>query len=186
MKKKILIITANPKKNSLTHKNAQIIEETALKENFIISKYEAYDFNIMGKNPKKEEMLINQAQKDLLEAEYVCIFCPLWNFGLPGALKNFLDMVITSKVHFKFRKFKIPQGLIRAKKVYIVYTSGSSSLLLKLLPFTSVLVWNLKLIFFMCGIKNFKVYQLGNADRKNTKKEVYDKWFKRLKNVKFA
>ncbi|MBP7859755.1 NAD(P)H-dependent oxidoreductase [Patescibacteria group bacterium] len=184
--KKILIITSHPNKDSLTFQNANITEKKALESGIEVTRIEASDLPLMGKNlSSAEKDLLEKTKNSLLNSDYIAIFTPLWNFGLPGALKNFLDVSIVARLHFRFRKFGIPQGLIKAKCVYIFYTSGTSEFAIRVFPFISALVWNLKLIFFMCGVKKFKVYHLGSVEKGKTKKEDIEKWFKKIAKVDF-
>jgi len=47
----------------------------------------------------------------------------MYNFGVPAALKNWIDAISRAKVTFRYTE-KGPEGLLTGKKVYVVLTRG--------------------------------------------------------------
>jgi FMN-dependent NADH-azoreductase len=56
-------------------------------------------------------------------AEVVVIGVPIYNFGIPAALKAWVDMVARARLTFRYTE-NGPEGLLRGKKVYLVVASG--------------------------------------------------------------
>jgi FMN-dependent NADH-azoreductase len=48
---------------------------------------------------------------------------PMYNFGVPAQLKNWIDAIAKVKVTFAYSD-KGPQGLLTGKKVYVALTRG--------------------------------------------------------------
>ncbi len=68
------------------------------------------------------------AQDDALIAEIqaadaVVLGVPMYNFGVPAQLKNWIDAIARAQVTFRYTA-KGPEGLLRGKKVYIALTRG--------------------------------------------------------------
>lgn len=60
---------------------------------------------------------------ELQSADVVVIGSPIYNFGLPAALKAWIDMIARARVTFRYTPDG-PQGLLEGKKAYIVIASG--------------------------------------------------------------
>jgi len=68
------------------------------------------------------------AQDDALIAEIkaadvVVLGVPMYNFGVPAQLKNWIDAVTRAKVTFQYTA-NGPEGLLKGKKVYVALTRG--------------------------------------------------------------
>jgi len=65
----------------------------------------------------------------LFEADIIVISVPLYNFGIPAALKAWIDHIVRAGKTFSYQTGK-PEGLLNNKKVYLaiasagVYTDG--------------------------------------------------------------
>ena len=66
----------------------------------------------------------NRLVDELLKADIIIISTPMWNFGIPSALKAWIDHVVRAGKTFTFVNGQ-PQGLLKGKKVYVVVSSGS-------------------------------------------------------------
>lgn len=60
---------------------------------------------------------------ELKAAEVVVIGVPIYNFGIPAALKAWVDMVARARLTFRYTG-NGPEGLLKGKKVYLVVASG--------------------------------------------------------------
>jgi len=60
---------------------------------------------------------------ELKDAEVIVIGVPIYNFGVPAALKAWVDMVARARLTFRYTK-NGPEGLLRGKKAYLVVASG--------------------------------------------------------------
>lgn len=68
-----------------------------------------------------------QASDDLVaevqDADVIVIGLPIYNFGVPAALKAWVDMVARARVTFRYTE-NGPEGLLTGKKAYLVIASG--------------------------------------------------------------
>jgi FMN-dependent NADH-azoreductase len=60
---------------------------------------------------------------ELKAADVVVIGSPIYNFGIPAALKAWVDMIARARLTFRYTA-NGPDGLLKGKKVYIVVASG--------------------------------------------------------------
>jgi len=60
---------------------------------------------------------------ELKAADVIVIGVPIYNFGIPAALKAWVDMVARARLTFRYTE-NGPEGLLRGKKVYLVVASG--------------------------------------------------------------
>ena len=77
------------------------------------------------RTPSQREAL---AESDTLVAELqaadiVVIGMPVYNFGVPAALKAWIDMVTRARMTFRYTESG-PEGLVNGKKAYLVMASG--------------------------------------------------------------
>jgi FMN-dependent NADH-azoreductase len=56
-------------------------------------------------------------------ADVVVLGVPMYNFGVPASLKNWIDAIARAGVTFRYTE-KGPEGLLKGKKVYAVLTRG--------------------------------------------------------------
>jgi FMN-dependent NADH-azoreductase len=66
-----------------------------------------------------DDVLIAEIQA----ADVVVLGVPMYNFGVPAALKNWIDAIARVRVTFRYTA-NGPEGLLRGKKVYVVLTRG--------------------------------------------------------------
>ncbi len=74
------------------------------------------------------EQAARVAQDDVLiaeigDADVVVLGVPMYNFGVPAQLKNWIDAVTRAKVTFRYTASG-PEGLLKGKKIYVVLTRG--------------------------------------------------------------
>lgn len=67
----------------------------------------------------QDEALIAELQA----ADVVVLGVPMYNFGVPAALKNWIDAIARAGVTFKYTD-KGPVGLLQGKKVYVALARG--------------------------------------------------------------
>lgn len=60
---------------------------------------------------------------EIQAADVVVLGVPMYNFGVPAQLKNWIDAIARAKVTFTYTE-KGPVGLLTGKKVYVVLTRG--------------------------------------------------------------
>lgn len=60
---------------------------------------------------------------ELKAAEVIVIGMPIYNFGVPAALKAWVDMVARARLTFRYTESG-PEGLLNGRKAYLVVASG--------------------------------------------------------------
>lgn len=60
---------------------------------------------------------------ELQASDVIVIGAPIYNFGVPAALKAWVDMIARARKTFRYTD-KGPEGLLRGKKAYLVIVSG--------------------------------------------------------------
>ncbi|MBN1794816.1 MAG: NAD(P)H-dependent oxidoreductase [Candidatus Omnitrophica bacterium] len=58
-----------------------------------------------------------------LAAETYLISTPMWNFGIPYALKHYIDVVVQPKYLFRYSE-NGPEGLLKNKKMVVITSRG--------------------------------------------------------------
>ncbi|MBC7991773.1 MAG: FMN-dependent NADH-azoreductase [Rhizobacter sp.] len=74
-----------------------------------------------GQNARvaQDDVLIAEVQS----ADMLVLGVPMYNFGVPAALKNWIDAIARTGVTFKYTD-KGPVGLLQGKKVYVALARG--------------------------------------------------------------
>ena len=67
----------------------------------------------------RDDALIAEIQA----ADVVVLGVPMYNFGVPAPLKNWIDAISRAGVTFRYSE-KGPEGLLKGKKVYVALTRG--------------------------------------------------------------
>ena len=60
---------------------------------------------------------------EIQAADVVVVGVPMYNFGVPAPLKNWIDAISRAGVTFRYTE-KGPEGLLKGKKVYVALTRG--------------------------------------------------------------
>ena len=60
---------------------------------------------------------------EMQAADVIVIGMPVYNFGIPAALKAWIDMITRARLTFRYTESG-PEGLLKGKKAYIVLASG--------------------------------------------------------------
>lgn len=72
---------------------------------------------------KEAARLSDQLTDELLEADLLVIATPMWNFGIPSALKAWIDLVVRPGRTFRYADGGV-LGLAKGKKAILVLASG--------------------------------------------------------------
>lgn len=107
--------------------------------------------------------MVEEAEKFKSYDKYI-IGAPMWNLGIPSALKSYIDHIVVSGVTFKYNSLGIPKGLLKNKSVFYIGTRGGYY------PFPISLfahdISYVKFILKFIGIKKFKGFLLDGIDQK--------------------
>jgi FMN-dependent NADH-azoreductase len=63
--------------------------------------------------------------RELEEADVLVVGVPLYNFGVPAALKAWIDQIARARVTFRYTEHG-PEGLLKGKKAYLVVATGGT------------------------------------------------------------
>lgn len=69
----------------------------------------------------RSDALLNE----LRESEILVLGTPIYNFGIPAAVKAWIDMITRAKEAFRYTSDG-PEGLLIDKKAYVILTSGGT------------------------------------------------------------
>jgi FMN-dependent NADH-azoreductase len=60
---------------------------------------------------------------EIMAADAIVLGVPMYNFGVPSQLKNWIDAISRAGVTFRYTE-KGPEGLVKGKTVYVALTRG--------------------------------------------------------------
>lgn len=77
------------------------------------------------RTPEQREVLAfsDELVAELERADVLVIGSPIYNFGIPAALKAWVDLVARARLTFRYTE-NGPEGLLKGKKAYVVIASG--------------------------------------------------------------
>lgn len=190
-----IIINGHTDKDSFAEANAEALQEAAKNQGFETKLLHVNDFPRVGCNPAKGGCPIefNVLAKEIAAADYIALTAPMWNLGVPGVTKNFIDGVMQARVAFAYHRPKwwqkligIPnlEGLLQAKKVVFVWTCGGPAWTYTILG--NPMVKQLKLMFKVYGAKQFVSMSLGSIRKDSDEQRVRtDAFIAKLRKYKF-
>ena len=168
MKKKILILDANPSKFSYTACLAEEYEINAKKNDFEVEVLKIRDMSFdpilhYGYNrSQKLEPDLQKAQELLMWCDHLVLFSPVWWYGMPALLKGFVDRIFLPDYAFKVEvnpKRKVIR-MFKDKTATLIYTYGGPQ---KNMANNCKDPFGLQVGFgllYFCGFKNIKKYPL--------------------------
>jgi len=128
MRRKVLVLAANPKEESFTNYLAEMYARSASKLHDIqVLKLTDIHFNLDLPNaydelPEMEESL-NVFQSSLEWCDHFVIFTPIWWGALPAKLKGLIDRTFLPGFAFQYEKGKqVPKKLLTGKTASIIMT----------------------------------------------------------------
>lgn len=76
---------------------------------------------------KAELVLSDSLVEEIFAADILVIGAPVYNFGIPAALKAWIDMVARARKTFQYTA-NGPEGLLKGKKAYLLMASGGTEI----------------------------------------------------------
>lgn len=117
-----------------------------------------------------EPALVN-SQADILWADEIVFFFPLWWYAVPAILKGFMDRVLRSGFAFKYREGKpLPEKLLVGKSAKLVVLSGGPAWFYAVSGNPAIKMMKTSLKF--CGISPVKSLQIGDMSKKPDDKRM--------------
>jgi len=126
-------------------------------EQWIAANFTAADERTESQNDKLS--LSNELINELQTAKHIVIGAPIYNFGIPAALKAWIDLVARVGLTFNYTESG-PVGLLKNKKAYIVVASGGVAIGSELDFATN----HLKHLMGFLGIKDVNIIDANNFD----------------------
>lgn len=90
----------------------------------IESKYKLMTGQALDDHHRSSWNAIELNIKRFLDADIYLITTPMWNFGIPYALKYYIDAIVQPGYLFHYKEDGTPEGLVLGKKMIIVTSRG--------------------------------------------------------------
>ena len=106
---------------------------------------------------------IEQTIETFLAADYYLFTVPMWNFGIPYALKYYIDAIVQPGYLFRYNERGEPEGLAQGKKMVVVTSRGADY---SLPPMTALdfVESYLRTIFGFIGITDIRFFSVQPMD----------------------
>ena len=187
MNKNILVIKANPDKNSFGealaneyikgakesgNKITELYLEKLKLENFIKTSH---------KTKTKLTSDLIKAQQLVKNSDHIVFAYPIWWGTIPALLKEFIEIIFDKKFAYVYSKNGLPKGLLKEKSARLLVTMNSPPIFYKL--FYKDPNWKLmkKVILNFCGISPVKKSYFGSVKMSNLQKRKA--WLKKAYEI---
>ena len=90
----------------------------------IESKYKLMTGQMLDEPHRSSWETIEANIKRFLQADLYVISTPMWNFGIPYALKYYIDAIIQPGYLYRFSESGVVEGLVKGKHMVVVTSSG--------------------------------------------------------------
>lgn len=179
-----LIILAHPSSQGHARALAQTYQQASLDQGHQVQFIDLYheprqDFlNFENVKEPVVDQIRDKYHQQILWANEISFFMPMWWFNPPAIMKNFIDNNFNSQFAFKYVGSR-PVGLLKGRSARTYMTCDGPAFLyyLILLPFR--ISWDLTLRF--CGLKVLNYTLLSKVRARSA--EEKDKWHKSLKKL---
>jgi FMN-dependent NADH-azoreductase len=79
----------------------------------------------IDKNHEESWSHIERLIEHFLSADAYVISSPMWNFGIPYALKYYIDCIVQPGYLFRYNEIGVPEPLVHGKKMVFVTARGA-------------------------------------------------------------
>lgn len=93
-------------------------------EHAMAAKYAGLDGTPLSPEQESAWTTLGALAARMHQADVLVLSVPLWNFGIPYKLKQFIDLVSQKDILFSFDPDSGLSGLLRAKRAVVVYARG--------------------------------------------------------------
>lgn len=90
----------------------------------IDSKYKLMTGQELDEHHKSSWEAIEANIKQFLDADIYLVTTPMWNFGIPYALKYYIDAIVQPGYLFQYNEQGFPEGLVLGRKMIVVTSRG--------------------------------------------------------------
>ena len=106
---------------AVTQRDLALTPPTLLTENWVGANFT--DDTDRNDDQKAALALSDELIAELEAADTIVIGVPIYNFGIPAALKAWVDLIARARRTFRYTETG-PEGLLKGKKAYLVVASG--------------------------------------------------------------
>lgn len=95
---------------------------------FVNEEWISANFTDPGARSERQREVLAKSDSlvaELTEADVLIIGAPMYNFGIPAALKAWVDMVARARLTFRYGE-NGPVGLLTGKRAYLVMATGGT------------------------------------------------------------
>lgn len=119
---------------------------------------------------------IEKSQEDVLWAEHLSVFFPVWWAAEPSVLKGWFDRVFTPKVTYTYRPGKAsPVKLLKGRTASVIVASHAPDFFVKLNPSYPIRRMRRNVLGY-CGVKVKENYVFGGIGGPNETPENLEKF----------
>jgi FMN-dependent NADH-azoreductase len=90
----------------------------------IESKYKLMTGQQLDEHHKSSWEQIEANVERFLDADIYLLTVPMWNFGIPYALKYYIDAIVQPGYLFRYNEHGVPEGLVKGKMMICVTSRG--------------------------------------------------------------
>lgn len=117
--------------------------------------------------------LSNQLIDELKSADTLVLGVPIYNFGIPATLKQWIDAICRAGVSFKYGE-NGPVGLLSVKRAYIISASGGT-------PIGGELDFSSRYLELICGFIGInEVFHIDASGSKRAPEQVLEQGRQRI------
>jgi FMN-dependent NADH-azoreductase len=139
----------------------------------IESKYMLMTGQNLDESSKSSWQQIEKSIEQFLDADVYVLTVPMWNFGIPYALKYYIDAIVQPGYLFRYNEEGRPEGLVKGKKMICITSRGGDYSSGPLQAFDFVESY-LRTIFGFVGITNIQFFNAQPMDvSSETRKAAY-------------
>jgi FMN-dependent NADH-azoreductase len=106
---------------------------------------------------------IEKTIEQFLDTDMYLLTVPMWNFGIPYALKYYIDAIVQPGYLFRYNELGQPEGLVHGRKMLVVSSHGGDYSAAPLNAFDFVEPY-LRTIFGFCGITDVRFFNVEPMD----------------------
>jgi FMN-dependent NADH-azoreductase len=129
----------------------------------IESKYMLMTGQALDESAQTSWRQIERTIEQFLDADIYLLTVPMWNFGIPYALKYYIDAIVQPGYLFRYTEDGRPEGLIKGKKMICVTSRGGDYSSGPLMAFDFVESY-LRTIFGFVGFTDMRFFNVQPMD----------------------
>ncbi|RMA78994.1 putative NADPH-quinone reductase [Metamycoplasma subdolum] len=163
--RKVYLILGHPNKDSFNGKLVDAYEKRLKELKIEVRRVNLIDLDfdlILRKDKQEHQSTIEKEQANIMWADELIFFYPLWWGNVPALLKGYIDNVFTHGFAYKHHEDDpLWDKLLEGKKARIFSTCDASSEFVKTDYKDCDFIFLKKAVFWFTGIKTIETYRIG-------------------------